>query len=98
MRPFAGMIPCVLACVTIMGMSLAHEAEGAILVKPRSDVSQSEPAEEKAVGPDAPKVTELAVNVSLRFDKISKLLNQFEFRFQSQGTAAAFISYKGTLT
>lgn len=90
----------MLACVIAAGMSMIHGAEGVILVKPRGGVSQSEtPAGDKAAAPAPHKAAELAVNVSLPFEKIAQLINQFEYRFQAKGKAAAgLVSYNGTLT
>lgn len=100
MESFIPMRLGVLACLGIASVFIIHGAEGAIVVKPRSGVSKFEaPAEDKSVRPETRKPAELAVNVSLPFEKISQLINQFEYRFQGQGTAAAgLINYKGTLT
>lgn len=86
------------ACVIVAAMSIISAAEAAIIVKPRTGPVEVD-AEERAgrrPQPAAPKPAELAVNVSLPFDKLAALINQFDFRFQAKDDEGA-LTYDGTL-
>lgn len=100
MKSFLRMRTRLLALAIAASISVVPRAEGAIIVKSRSGPSQPEASSEDKATATAPrKAAELTVNVSVTFEKISQLINQFEYRFQAQGAAAAgLIEYKGVLT
>jgi hypothetical protein len=89
----------LLACVIAMGIFVPC-AEGATIVKSHTSSLQSETSsKDKAAAMVPGKAAELAVNVSVTFDNISQIIDQFEYRFQAQGAVAAgVVSYKGTLS
>lgn len=87
---------CIFVALLLPSLLTATRVDSAILMKARS-ADTIEKTEEKA-GNQPPPAGELALNVSLPLDKVSQLLNRFEFKLQSQGTVAGFVRYKGTLT
>jgi hypothetical protein len=89
----------VLACVIAAGMSIVPGANSAIIVKSRTGPPPAETSSEEKASSAPRKAAEFVANVSVTFEKVSQLINQFEYRFQAQGAAAAgLVSYKGVLT